>query len=72
MGEAEEIKTMGTKGFAEANPDVAGWIKKFTLTDEQLFSLENLMFNEMGGKDNDAAVDQWLKENPDFVTGITG
>ncbi|GAA1629418.1 glycine betaine ABC transporter substrate-binding protein [Georgenia ruanii] len=72
MGDAEEIKTMGRSGFAEANPDVAAWIKKFTLTDEQLFSLENIMFNEMGGKDNDAAVDQWLKENPDFVAGITG
>ncbi|KAE8765068.1 glycine betaine ABC transporter substrate-binding protein [Georgenia thermotolerans] len=72
MGAAEEIKTMGTKGFAEANPDVAGWIKKFTLTDEQLFSLENIMFNEMDGKDNDAAVDQWLEENPYFVAGITG
>ena len=72
MGEAEEIKTVGHKGFAEANPEVAGWIKKFTLTDEQLFSLENIMFNEMGGKDNDAAVDKWLEENPDFVAGITG
>ena len=72
MGEAEEIKTMGRSGFAKANPDIAEWIKKFTLTDEQLFSLENIMFNEMGGKDNDAAVAQWVEENPDFVAGITG
>ncbi|WP_127131933.1 glycine betaine ABC transporter substrate-binding protein [Georgenia sp. SYP-B2076] len=72
LGAAEEIKTMGHGGFAEENPEVAGWIGKFTMTSEQLFSLENLMFNEMGGKDNDAAVEQWLQENPDFVAGITG
>ena len=72
LGDAEEIKVMGTSGFSEDHPDVADWIEGFTLTDEQLFSLENLMFNEMGGEDNDAAVEAWLEENPDLVEGITG
>jgi glycine betaine/proline transport system substrate-binding protein len=72
LGDAEEIKVMGTSGFSEDHPDVAAWIEGFTLTDEQLFSLENLMFNEMGGEDNDAAVEAWLEENPDLVEGITG
>nr|WP_123920049.1 glycine betaine ABC transporter substrate-binding protein [Georgenia muralis] len=72
LGDAEEIKVMGTAGFSDDNADVAGWIEGFTLTDEQLFSLENIMFNEMGGEDNDAAVEAWLEGNPDFVEGITG
>lgn len=72
LGDAEEIKVMGTSGFSEDHADVAAWIEGFTLTDEQLFSLENIMFNEMGGEDNDAAVEAWLEDNPDLVEGITG
>lgn len=72
LGEAEEIKTMGRSGFSEEYPDVAGWIADFEMGGEQLHALENLMFNEMGGEDNDAAVEAWLEENPDYVSGIIG
>ena len=72
LGDAEEIKVMGASGFSEDYPDAADWIEGFTLTDEQLFSLENIMFNEMGGEDNDAAVEAWLEDNPDLVESITG
>lgn len=72
LGDAEEIKTMGTAGFSDEFPDVAEWISGFTLTDEQLFSLENIMFNELDGEQNDAAVEQWLEDNGDVVDEITG
>lgn len=61
---------MGRSGFAEDHPDVAALIKAFTLTDEQLFSLENIMFNEDEGADPDKSVRTWLEANPTFVDDL--
>ncbi|MCG7287035.1 glycine betaine ABC transporter substrate-binding protein [Cellulomonas sp. ACRRI] len=70
MGEAEEIHTVGRTGFSEDYPTLTKLIEAFTLTDEQLFSLENLMFNEDGGSDPAASAAAWLDENPDFVADL--
>lgn len=70
MGEAEEIHTVGRTGFAADYPTLTKLIEAFTLTDEQLFSLENLMFNEDGGSDPVASAQTWLDENPDFVADL--
>ncbi|MBK5250861.1 MAG: glycine betaine ABC transporter substrate-binding protein, partial [Actinomycetales bacterium] len=72
LGEVEEIRTMARLGFTEEYPDVAEWIGNFEMSGEDLHALENIMFNEMSGEDNDAAIDQWVEENPDFIAGITG
>jgi glycine betaine/proline transport system substrate-binding protein len=70
MGEAEEIHTVGRLGFSEDYPTLTKLIESFTLTDEQLFSLENLMFNEDGGGDPTGSAEAWLEENPDFVSDL--
>ncbi len=70
MGEAEEIHTVGRTGFSEDYPTLTKLIEAFTLSDEQLFSLENLMFNEDGGSDPLASAQTWLEENPEFVTDL--
>ncbi|VTR78909.1 glycine betaine ABC transporter substrate-binding protein [Cellulomonas hominis] len=70
MGEAEEIHTVGRLGFSEDYPTLTKLIEALTLTDEQLFSLENLMFNEDGGGDPTGSAEAWLEENPDFVTDL--
>jgi glycine betaine/proline transport system substrate-binding protein len=70
MGEAEEIHTVGRLGFSEDYPTLTKLIESFSLTDEQLFSLENLMFNEDGGGDPTGSAEAWLEENPDFVTDL--
>lgn len=70
MGEAEEIHTVGRKGFAAEQPEVAALIKAFELSDDQLTSLENIMFNEDEGKDPDASVRTWLEANPTFVDDL--
>ena len=72
MGEADDIYTYGTAGFSQEYPEVAEWIGGFTLTHDQLHELENIMFNELDGTDNEAAVDQWLEAHPDLVPGIVG
>src|SRR5699024_9179132 len=70
MGEAEEIHTVGRKGFAADQPEVAALGKALELTDEQLTSLENIMFNEDEGKAPDASVRTWLEANPTFVDDL--
>lgn len=70
MGEAEEIHTVGRTGFSEDYPTLTKLIEAFQLDDEQLFSLENLMFNEDGGSDPLGSAQTWLEDNPEFVTDL--
>ncbi|WP_066465068.1 glycine betaine ABC transporter substrate-binding protein [Sanguibacter suarezii] len=70
LGEAEEINSVGRLGFTEDFPTLSSWVSAFTLTDEQLFSLENIMFNENDGADNDASARTWLDQNPTFVDDL--
>lgn len=72
LGEADDIFTYGHAGFSEEFPEVAEWIGNFTMTPDQLHSLENIMFNELDGEDNDGAVEQWLEQNPDYISSIIG
>lgn len=72
LGEPDAIHTYAHAGFSEELPEVAEWIGNFSMDADTLSELENLMFNEMGGEDNDGAVEQWVADNPDFVAGITG
>ena len=70
LGEAEEINSVGREDFAKDYPTAASWIGAFKLTDEQLFSLENIMFNENNGSDPDASAQEWLEQNPTFVDDL--
>lgn len=70
LGDVEEIKVVGRDGFAADYPQATAWLKAFTFTGDQLFSLENIMFNEGEGEDPEGAVEQWLEENPDFFDSI--
>jgi len=70
LGDAERIEMAGRAGFSDDFPQFASWLAAFSLTDEQLFSLENIMFNESNGEENEASVEQWLEMNPDFFDEI--
>lgn len=72
MGDDEKIHTFARDGFADDFPEVAEWISGFTFSDEDLASLENIMFNENDGEDNEGSVKQWLEENPDFMDNLLG
>lgn len=69
MGKAEVIYNFSKKGFADSNPKVAQLLKNLVLDDKNLSSLENVMFSDSkyAGKQNDKAVDEWVKDNPDFL-----
>jgi len=61
LGEAEEIHVLANSEWAEANPEVIGWLERFELTDEQLGTLEDLVLNEHEG-DEEAGAKAWLED----------
>jgi glycine betaine/proline transport system substrate-binding protein len=71
LGKAEEIHTIARAGFSEDFPDVAKWLEGFTMDDQQLGSLEELVINEYGQGKEAEAVDEWVKDNQQFFDQLT-
>ncbi|MFV2101442.1 glycine betaine ABC transporter substrate-binding protein [Micromonospora sp. LOL_024] len=66
LGGAEEITTLARQGFGADFPEVTEMLKKFKMDDQQLGTLEDLMFN-VHKDDEEKAVEEWLKANPDYA-----
>jgi len=62
LGTAEELHAISRLGFAGDYPEVAEWLGSFSMTDEQLASLENLVINEYATGEEEAAVAAWLED----------
>ena len=69
-GDPEALHTLGREGFSDDYPEVANMIENFKLTDEQYGDLEDTMVNEYDD-DDQAAVQDWLEDNPDVVDDMT-
>ncbi|GAB3989930.1 hypothetical protein GCM10029978_116440 [Actinoallomurus acanthiterrae] len=70
FGSAEKIHALGRQGFAKDFPQLNGWLKKFTMSDADLFPLEDLVMNKY--KDKPAqGVAEWEKQHPDLVKKLT-
>jgi glycine betaine/proline transport system substrate-binding protein len=68
FGQPDEIQAIATKGFGASHPELAGWMKNFKLTPDQLGSL--MLKVQEGGKGNEqAAAKQWITENQQVVDG---
>ncbi len=63
-GESEEIHTLANKEFSTQQPEVAAMLKNFSMSDQQIGSLEALI-NE--GMTPTEAAEQWISENQDIV-----
>lgn len=72
LGETEQIYTTARSGFSEDRPQVAEWLSNFKMNDEQLQSLENLIFNEYGENEREQAVKEWVSQHQDLVNQWTG
>jgi len=72
LGETESMHTMAHESFPENFPEVAEWIEGWTLSNDELYELENIMFNENEGENQAASVEQWLESYPDYVDNIVG
>lgn len=62
FGKPDQLQVIATKGFGEKNPEVAGWMKNFKLTQDQLSSLTLALHNAGKGKEQ-AAAKEWLAQN---------
>lgn len=71
LGVAESVHSVGTKEFENRFPEAAGWIKNFTMSSDQLNSLENAMFNSGKIDDYTPVVKKWISENQDYVDSLT-
>ncbi|MBV2355846.1 ABC transporter permease/substrate binding protein [Streptomyces sp. J2-1] len=65
-GRGDRVHTLARKGFAADNPEVAKWLKDFSMTEKQLTGLEQRIQQAGKGKEQDA-VRAWLKKNPGLV-----
>lgn len=69
MGGAEVLYSFGRPGFEKDFPKAAQLVKNMAFDDKNLSSLENVMFSDdnYGGEDQDKAVAEWAKDNPDWM-----
>ena len=65
-GKGDGVHTLSRKGFAGDNPQVADWLKNFSMTEKQLTGLEAKIQGAGKGKEQDA-VRSWLRANPGLV-----
>lgn len=72
LGDAESLHSIGSTGFAKKFPEVAGWVKKFSLDSDLLYSLENAMFNS-GAESSayDGIVSTWMDQHEEYVESLT-
>lgn len=71
LGDAESIHSVSSKQFGDKFPTLEGWIKNFTMDSDQLYSLENAMFNENSSDDYEPIVAKWIDDNRDYVDSLT-
>lgn len=72
LGAEESIHTMARPGFEDDYPQLAEWLKAFTLDSELLYSLENVMYNvDDVPRDFTDVVTQWMSENQEYVDSLT-
>jgi glycine betaine/proline transport system substrate-binding protein len=66
FGPPDNMQIVATKGWGEANPEVAGWLKNFKITPEQLSDL--MLKIQNGGKGQEqATAKQWAADNKQVV-----
>jgi glycine betaine/proline transport system substrate-binding protein len=66
FGPPDKLTIVATKGWGAANPEVAGWLKNFNITPEQLSDL--MLAIQNGGKGNEeASTKQWVSQNQQVV-----
>lgn len=64
-GASEHIETVATKGFSERDPYAAAFFRNFTLTNEQLSELMDMMENNPMRETEAAKL--WLHKHPEVV-----
>ncbi|MEU3094314.1 ABC transporter permease/substrate binding protein [Streptomyces sp. NPDC006967] len=69
-GESNTIHTIASKKFPEQYPRLTQWIKGFTMSENELGTLEKEIKDRGQGKE-EGAVAAWLEEHPEIVGRMT-
>ncbi|MDN5744382.1 MAG: glycine betaine ABC transporter substrate-binding protein [Nocardioidaceae bacterium] len=74
LGDPEGLHEIAHKGFSDEFPEAAEMMGKAKLSDEQYGALEKLVVDASKEKDPEkaqaAAVETWLKDNPDWLATL--
>lgn len=71
MGEPDQIHTIASQAFADADPALIEALSNFRMDDDQLGSLEQLMLQEHVD-DPDVGLTAWIADNQDYVDSLLG
>ncbi|MEU3018453.1 glycine betaine ABC transporter substrate-binding protein [Nocardiopsis sp. NPDC007018] len=71
MGGAETIHAVGRDGFGSDYPQLSAWLEDWSMSDDELASLEALTVGE-DADDPEAGAREWLSENPEFLERTLG
>lgn len=62
LGDDEQLSSIGRPGFTEDFPEVAEWLGNFRMDDVALAELSQLVIDEYGAGQEEAAVEEWLSD----------
>src|SRR3954453_14434161 len=65
-GDPDKMEVIATKGFSDSNPEVAGWLKNFKLTSDQIADMM-VKIQDAGKGNEQAGAKQWISENQQVV-----
>ncbi|GAA3588654.1 glycine betaine ABC transporter substrate-binding protein [Klugiella xanthotipulae] len=72
LGTAEGIHSIARIGLAEDKAEVYGWLRDFQMNAEQLYSLENALFNsDADASDYPEITKKWMADNTEYVDSLT-
>ncbi len=71
MGGVESLHALGREGFGADYPELSGWIEDWTMTDDELASLEAFTVGP-DVTDPEQGARAWLAENPLFLERTLG
>jgi glycine betaine/proline transport system substrate-binding protein len=60
------MQAIATKGWSASNPELAGWLKNFTLSSDQIASMM-VKIQDAGKGNEQAGAKQWIVENQQVV-----
>lgn len=73
LGDAEGIHSVARDGFSEDFPEVAQWLGDFEMDSEQLSDLLDHVFADEPSPDEYRdLVQEWMDDNEDYVSELTG
>lgn len=71
LGQTEAEHVYASTAFPEAQPEVAQWLREFSMTPDELMELERQVFVVHGDSKPAVGVAAWAEANPEFMRALT-